>query len=319
MKIQKLEIKVVDEHLQFVNEFKRSLDTFRSQPLQICGSEGADLSHINIEKQSLMEWLTNYYHKNRLDKSKVVIETGNLIQDRSVWPNIKSAYCTDQFLAYQGVNTKDKEIKKKFGMFIGSDRWHRFLLAKYMFENHKDECYQTYWYDGNWGFNRKLYQYLDHEEINNFKRHIPMYIETKGDRRHANGYIDWTDTNPLLPFYDHIAVDVVCETWHRGDTFSPNEKMGRPLATKTGFVVYAARNFLVNLRRLGFKTFESVWNESYDKLEGIERIEAIKKLIKQLSERDPKEILDKIKHIVEHNKAVYDKISRQHILDTFNQ
>ena len=309
--MQTLEIKLYEEHLQFVEEFKRSINTFKSQPLKIIiNSEGTDLENILIEKQNFIDWLNNFCNDHGISKDNITIETGNLIQSKEKWTNIEIKNNLLPFLSYQNFKCEEKQIEKMFSCFVGSDRWFKFILSNWVWKHYREECFQTYWYDGRFGFKKKVYEYLTLDEINEFKRQLPLYINTKEKiKKHTKGYIDWQDTYPLLEFYKKIIVDIVYETGHLGNMFSPDEKIGRPLATQSAFIVYGPKHFLKNLKRIGFKTFDSVWNELYDEFEGIERIEEIKKLITTLSKRDKSVLSAEIKSIVEHNKILYDQLT----------
>jgi hypothetical protein len=45
------------------------------------------------------------------------------------------------------------------------------------------------------------------------------------------------------------------------------------------FLVYGPKNFLARLQDLGFKTYNNYWDESYDKLEGPQRWQAMQLVI----------------------------------------
>jgi len=75
--------------------------------------------------------------------------------------------------------------------------------------------------------------------------------------------------------------EITFETMTLGTTFTPSEKTIRTIVAKKPLVVYAPRNFLLNLRDLGFRTFEDLWDESYDQLEGPPRYQAIMKIVQE--------------------------------------
>ena len=87
----------------------------------------------------------------------------------------------------------------------------------------------------------------------------------------------------LLEFYKKFNVELVCESYTLGETFFPTEKTLRPIVGNRPFIVFGPRNFLTNLKEQeGFKTFDHVWDESYDTLEGRPRWDSISKLIENL-------------------------------------
>ena len=63
---------------------------------------------------------------------------------------------------------------------------------------------------------------------------------------------------------------------------------------------------LRRLRDIGYKTFHSIWDESYDDIiNGKERMAAIVDLVLQLNSRkDFKDMIDSCRDIVEHNFAM---------------
>lgn len=82
---------------------------------------------------------------------------------------------------------------------------------------------------------------------------------------------DFNTNQSLLKFYNDFQIEVVIETITVGESFFPTEKTVRPIMGSKPFIVYAPINFLNNLRKIGFKTFDTIWSEEYDQYEGIER------------------------------------------------
>jgi hypothetical protein len=68
--------------------------------------------------------------------------------------------------------------------------------------------------------------------------------------------------------------------------------------------VLGPKNYLSNLKKLGFKTFSSWWDESYDYCEGVHRIEEIKNVLKSIftkSSDELQEMLSDMKETLEYN------------------
>lgn len=83
---------------------------------------------------------------------------------------------------------------------------------------------------------------------------------------------------------------------------------------------------LRNLKQLGFQSFDSVIDESYDSIENnATRFGAAMAQVKYLCEQPQQEILDKIKPIVDHNFNVmmstdwYDVYFKPAFVSYFNQ
>lgn len=76
----------------------------------------------------------------------------------------------------------------------------------------------------------------------------------------------------LLPFYRSTCFSVVTETnFYKTDFFSGSlyltEKIFRPMCYLQPFVVLARPGYLKTLRSLGYKTFDGIFDESYDREE----------------------------------------------------
>jgi hypothetical protein len=83
----------------------------------------------------------------------------------------------------------------------------------------------------------------------------------------------------LMQHYYKFDIEIVSESYTCGDCFFPTEKTIRPIAAAKPMIVHGPKNFIENLVLLGFKNYSSVWNESYDQFEGVERWQAMKKII----------------------------------------
>ncbi len=145
-------------------------------------------------------------------------------------------------------------------------------------------------------------------------------MEIEGSYNDNTGFIDFEKAYDITNFYNDIFIDIVCETWHEGNTFMPTEKIGRCLISKTPFIVYGGKNYLFNLKKLGFLTFGNIFDESYDNHEGIERIFKIKKIIDFLGEKNYEELISinqKIDDILEHNLQVYLGLTQEKIKKVF--
>jgi len=90
-------------------------------------------------------------------------------------------------------------------------------------------------------------------------------------------FVERPETNKtILDFYPRFRIEIVPETYTRGDSFFPTEKTARPIMAEKPILVYGPKNFLSRLRDLhGFKTYSDHWDESYDNLEGPDRWRAM--------------------------------------------
>jgi len=87
--------------------------------------------------------------------------------------------------------------------------------------------------------------------------------------------------------YQATNIEVVLETLFDDDRLHLTEKSLRPIACAHPFILTGTYGSLEYLRSYGFKTFDTVWDESYDQiLDPKERLKAIVDLMQQISTWD---------------------------------
>lgn len=111
-----------------------------------------------------------------------------------------------------------------------------------------------------------------------------------------------------LDLYNQTAYSVVAEThsfenfYGENETYFMTEKICKPILAKRMFLVVGVTNFLHHLRNLGFKTFDTVIDESYDKVvDDNLRQHLVIQEMKKLVSIEQEVILQKIEPIVQHN------------------
>jgi hypothetical protein len=70
------------------------------------------------------------------------------------------------------------------------------------------------------------------------------------------------------------------------------------------FIIVGTRGSLEYLRSYGFRTFEGIWDESYDQSEDNVRIERIASLLRSLDElslETKQELFDQAQEVIEYN------------------
>jgi len=191
---------------------------------------------------------------------------------------------------------------KTFDILLGLNRPHRDIIYNYINQNNlNDRVVMTY--------------------INN-RESIPMensdvYIWEDGIEL-PNNNIKWTVTpvkyhnktpslSQIVPIniYNQTAYSVVAETNFSDNFVFHTEKIVKPILAERLFIVFGGVGYLKHLRDLGFKTFNTVIDESYDlELDFRKRGKLICEQIRFLIEQDQQEILEKIQPIVQHNKQI---------------
>jgi len=110
----------------------------------------------------------------------------------------------------------------------------------------------------------KMFTWYDQKNV--------ISVDDKSVRDQFATPTSYADTNAsLLQHYHNFAVEIVCETYTLGNTFFPTEKTIRPIMAAKPIMVYGPKYYLSRLRGLGFKTYHSIWDESYDLYQGPER------------------------------------------------
>ena len=110
-----------------------------------------------------------------------------------------------------------------------------------------------------------------------------------------------------LSLFDESAESLlylVTETVATGSRLHLTEKTFKPIALGMPFVMVGTRGSLKYLRSYGFRTFEGIWDESYDDAEDDVRIERIASLLRSLDElpTDAKQdLFEQCHEVIEHN------------------
>jgi len=86
------------------------------------------------------------------------------------------------------------------------------------------------------------------------------------------------------------------------------EKTAKPIIAKRPFVAFASPGHLRALKRLGFKTFSSVIDESYDdELDRSKRFKMVVDEMRKINEMDPAQVYKKLNLVLNWNKAHFEK------------
>lgn len=110
-----------------------------------------------------------------------------------------------------------------------------------------------------------------------------------------------------IDFWDQAQqafAHVVTETLYNSDRLHLTEKTFKPIVMKQPFLLVAPRGSLAYLKSYGFRTFDSVWDESYDHLGDSARIGAVANICQDLSTMTSQQLSDMAKktaEIVQHN------------------
>ena len=256
-----------------------------------------------------------------------------LIVDKIVTANqISSSRYPEQRTSFVELNLAKEKIKdkvtsvssleKRFAIFIGRSNWQRLGLASYLWNHYKDTTVMSYHYDrtleyhmANFGLENLLQRHWEsRHQVYKFIENLPITFDRQS-------YPILWDQNALEldPHYADVFCEVVCETFFSGKTFMITEKTLRPIIQRRPFIVQGPRFFLENLKRLGFKTFDSWWDESYDIDQADGKMSGIKYTLDHIGRQSDQTInkwYQEMQPVLEHNVNILASLTHKQIIET---
>ena len=230
-----------------------------------------------------------------------------------------------------------------FGHFIGKSNWNRLWIAAVLHDKYKDKLFQTY----NTGLGTHYISKIDvpdfvgledlvKNECNvldlvvEFLKSCPKFISEDLEfiktcavniKQQDHFPIQLPANLNILKYYNDIFVDVVHETFVRENICFATEKTWRPIIARRPFITMGSRHHLANLRRLGFRTFNNLWDEGYDDYGMHHRVNEILKLIDSISKWPQDKLVSTLKdmqEILDHNYNTFMSLTHQQIQKTFD-
>ena len=166
--------------------------------------------------------------------------------------------------------------------------------------------------------------YLQGLDLNALNQQIPVTIPGDVFDNSVREDCDWTHGQEF--FYKNTFCSFVLDTYCSEDHVVLDEKVFKPIAYGHPFLLLCNQGGLRTLRSIGFKTFGEFWDESYDDLQGYDRLEAIFKLILEIEKWSIDDInlvynkmLPIIKHNQEHFYNALPAVFEQHQEELFSQ
>ena len=127
-------------------------------------------------------------------------------------------------------------------------------------------------------------------------------VEWTVDRVNYHGHRMSLSQVAPLAVYNETAYSLVAETSYNNHYTFYTEKTVKPILARRLFVTLGGTHSLRNLRNIGFRTFGSVIDESYDDCTDlVQRCHLALEQVKYLCTLDQAEVLAKIKPICDHN------------------
>ena len=177
---------------------------------------------------------------------------------------------------------------RDFLFLNGKAHPHRIELAKEMIKHRLLD-------NSVWSFNDDNVAHTKIEE----QYEWPIYRNNIFD-----GYSDFSRM-VYPPQYNDTRCSIIAETLDDDNIPFISEKTAKAIMAGHIFVILSGRHFLKSLHDLGFKTFSSVFDESYDEAETRSgRIYRIINTLKYIKECDTTKLYNDTKEIREHNRRL---------------
>jgi hypothetical protein len=292
-------------------------------------SEGPD-----IQSLCLYQFLSDTAKIFNYNLSKVQIHTANALEDHNVMlvkysPPIHLIQNAKDYL----ITINKKKNLKHFGLFVGRSNAPRLSLASYIIKYYKNKSLCSYHFNTNDDFHKSnigiedlLTKYNKQNLIMGaeFLQQCPILLEStqsvtidKSLSLNPAQQLLKKDSAIFCQAYQDFFVEIVCESYFTGNTFFVTEKTWRPMLLKTPFIVQGPRNFLHNLRKIGFQTFDQWWDEGYAEDPADHQITEIKKLLDWLAQKTTSELnsmYSSMHDVLEHNYQLIMKLTKQDFL-----
>jgi hypothetical protein len=195
-----------------------------------------------------------------------------------------------------------------FDALLGRKKPHRDLAYNFLTENNMlDQGAVTYINDHRVNFdhtdsNKWIWQSEGIEDFEVRSQTINFTV----DRVDYYGYNMSLSQIIPIDIYNRTAYSLVCETNFDNEFVFLTEKTVKPILARRLFITLGNRYHLAALRRLGFKTFDSIIDESYDSIENpTERHTAAMEQLQRLCSMDQTSVLEQAQPILDYN---YDKM-----------
>ena len=205
----------------------------------------------------------------------------------------------------------------KYCTWSGGVNWFWFL----MYEKHKDKKYNFNHTDKKYDFlylnkqsrkhRKQMFDALQKQSLldNSLVSFLDPPHNIKLDRAYELPWVDTSnyprygsDQDIHEPQFNDCAFNLVSETNDNNHDVFITEKLWKPIIAQQIFVVHGNLGYLKKLREMGFRTFDSVFDESYDLEQNPnKRIEKIVSLCQHLRTVDKSKIYQETADIRQHN------------------
>ena len=214
---------------------------------------------------------------------------------------------------------------KYFDVLLGTAKSHRvFVLENILSNGIENKCLINMTQDiyCQHGYNDIKYSYRS-SDIDQYEDPAVISKTTvpgDGSMTAIKGMLNGYNLSQSIPanIYRNSWYSMVAETNPSNSTFF-TEKTAKCLLAKRVFIFFGSRGQLATLREQGYKTFDSVIDESYDLIKDDQaRWTAAFKQVLWLMAKDPTEVYNRLDRVLEHNRQlVCDQANRLNKIKKF--
>tara|TARA_A100001015_G_scaffold54848_1_gene60220 strand:- start:499 stop:1434 length:936 start_codon:yes stop_codon:yes gene_type:complete len=273
--------------------------------LESYGPVTVKLSQPGIMYEAGGDWKTVVDFMNEF-RGKPIIFESNLVPLRKC--DVEFRYTNDMFMTGPLLYQKNKKCKdilsklvtceqktndKLWDLLLGEKNDDKDLLHR-LIDKHKvkSKTFLTY-------YGRDINK--GHWSVMKPRVHT---AETIGDRSKTQiRYSDIIDTD----IYNQTQYSAMIETVTHNDFAMFSEKEAKPIIAKRPFIIFGSMRHLEAFRSLGFRTFDTVIDESYDLIDDRhQRWSAALESMHKLSLSDPVDVYRRLADVLEHNKRHFE-------------
>jgi hypothetical protein len=252
-----------------------------------------------FRQQEIHQWIQDEGIEN------YVLAIGGLHLETNLLPNeVYRPWWSFNILKFNQLEHSDQEPLFDFDCLLGARRPHRdfamLALQQTGVINNSIVTYRDFFHGAQIDHQSKEFANMFPEQTLNFPyisaNLNPIWEVSANLDRSISPYVPWN-------IYNRCRYSIVCETLGTGDAFFMSEKTAKAILAGRVFLMFGNSGFLANLRKLGFETFGSVIDESYDSnILDFERFDLIKQQMVELSKQDYHKVIDKLRPVIEHNR-----------------
>jgi hypothetical protein len=205
---------------------------------------------------------------------------------------------------------------RNFDVLLGLQKDHRqFVLdniIKFQFEN---QCWINM--TTNKGHSEHVHTIFRTPEINALEHvevieHLEQFGAIDSYKSISNAHNKLSALSFSIPWniYNHSHWSVITESSDHIVYFT--EKTGKAFFARRPFVFFGAQHSLKRLKDWGFKTFDSVIDESYDNVYNpVQRWQQAFDQVTYLNQQNLKEVVDSLQSVLDHNALHY--VNHEHL------